>query len=316
MAVDPSRPATVYAATGGSGVFKSCDAGQSWIPAPTNMPDRTITALAPDPASPGVLYAATRSGLLKSVTGGATWDVLSSVVPPVRSIAIDPRRPATIYAGTERHGFFKSVDGGRQWTLTDFGMPAGAIIQSIAIDPGDSNILYAGTDAAVGSRAQVFKTSDGGQHWEESWMPASSGVVVQSVYALVVDPKKPSTIYAGTINPDRGGNSNQAGVFKSPDGGKTWVGLPGIWGPDHRYIRSVVIDPFNTSNVYATSISGDFWRSTDAGMTAATASFTNGSLSLAIDPVNPSTLYMGTSSGKEIFKSTDGGLTWRQLAVQ
>jgi photosystem II stability/assembly factor-like uncharacterized protein len=321
IAVDPSRSATVYAATAVSGVLKSCDAGQTWIPASTNIPDKMITALALDPSSPGVLYAASHSGVLKSVNGAVTWEVLSSDVAPVHSVAVDPQQPATIYAGTEGH-FFKSLDGGHQWTLADWGMPVGVIVQSIAIDPTNPDIVYAGTDVPIGSRAQVFKTTDGGNNWQASWYPATgaSGINVQTVNALIVDPKNASTIYAGTLNPDVGPNFNQPGAFKSMDGGKSWTGLAGITGPDHRYLRSMVIDPINTSNIYAGSYYDDFWRSNDAGATATSSVPVPlpgvGALILAVDPSNPTAIYLGSSGGKGIYKSTDSGATWKPLTVQ
>jgi hypothetical protein len=64
VAVDPSRSATVYAATAGSGVYRSCDSGQTWIPASANIPDKFIVALALDPVTPGVVYAGARTGVL------------------------------------------------------------------------------------------------------------------------------------------------------------------------------------------------------------------------------------------------------------
>jgi photosystem II stability/assembly factor-like uncharacterized protein len=183
----------------------------------------------------------------------------------------------------------------------------------------NSDIVYAGTDVPPPltiNRAQVFKTSDGGRHWEESWMSATSGVIVQTIQALIVDPKNSSTIYAGTLNPDRMGFSNQAGVFKSKDGGQTWLGLQGIWGPDHRSIRSLALDPINPANLYATSAYGEFWRSVNGGdIATSTYLNTHGSLMLAIDPASPATLYAGDGAGKNIFKSTDAGFTWRSLTI-
>jgi photosystem II stability/assembly factor-like uncharacterized protein len=320
IAVAPSRSATVYAATAGSGVYKTCDAGQNWGPAGGSLPTAEIQTLAIDPSNPAVLYAGTRIGVLKSVDGGNTWNAPSEpAVAPVRSLAIDPQRPATIYAGTEHNGLFKSLDGGLRWILYDFGMPPGAVIQSLVVDPVNSDIVYAGTD--VGGTiprisARVFKTSDGGAHWEAGSVLGSSPGA-QTINALIVDPKDTSVIYAGTLNPDEG-VSNQAGVFKSKDGGRTWAGLPGVWGEGHRYIRSLVIDPINSSNIYATSTSGEFWRSTDAGATGKQTVFAFRSFTarvLAIDPAHPSTLYAGDVSGKGVVKSTNAGESWQPLDV-
>jgi FG-GAP-like repeat len=316
IAVDPSRSATVYAATIGSGTYKTSDGGQTWIASSAGLP-KDILSLALDPASPGIVYAGTRIGVFKSVNGGISWNSAGSdlLSAPIRALAIDPRHPATIYAATERSGVFKSLNGGLSWNVAGTGLPATATVQSLAIDPVNSDNIYAGTDVLLPARAEVFRSNDGGQHWESSWLPASSKVVAQTIYALVVDPSNPAVIYAGTLNPETFSNSNQAGAFKSSDGGRTWTGMEGLWGPDHRAIMSMAIDPIRTSNVYAASMNGSLWRSTDAGGRSTSASFGVRNPTLAIDPANPSTIYAGDGLGRGIFKSTNGGVSWQHLDV-
>ena len=322
IAVARSRPATVYASTIGLAMYKSCDSGQNWISVSAGLPKSDVLTLAIDPSNPDVVYAGTGAGIAKSVDGGGSWNAANTdpAVAPVRALTIDPQNPATIYAGTAGHGLYKSLDGGLRWTLYDFGTPAGAVFQSIAVEPVNSSVVYAGTDGSnqTNGRGRIFKTIDGGGHWEDSWTNVPANVIPQTIYSLIVDPRNVATIYAGTINPERqGSTSDQAGVFKSTDGGRTWSGLPGIWGPSHRYIRSLVIDPMNTSNIYATSSYGDFWKSTDAGASGKASRLPSlGSYVLAIDPLHPSTLYAGESAGNGIFKSTDGGATWKVLDVR
>jgi FG-GAP-like repeat/FG-GAP repeat len=315
IAVDPSRSATVYAATIGSGTYKTSDGGKTWI-ASTGLPKDVLT-LALDPASPGIVYAGTSIGVFKSVNGGVSWNITGSDLPsaPIRALAIDPRHPTTIYAAPEHGGVFKSLNGGLNWSVAGTGLPATATVQSLAIDPVNSDIIYAGTDVVPPARAEVFRSSDGGEHWESSWLPASANVVAQTIYALVVDPSNPAVIYAGTLNPDREGRFDQAGAFKSSDGGLTWTGMQGLWGPDHRAIRSMAIDPIQTSNVYAASMSGLFWKSTDAGVRSTSPRFGVKNPTLAIDPANPSTIYAGDGLGNGIFKSTNAGVSWQHLDV-
>jgi photosystem II stability/assembly factor-like uncharacterized protein len=319
IAVDPSRSATVYAATIGSGLYKTCDGGQAWMASSAGLPDTDILTLALDPASPWIVYAGTSIGVFKSVNGGVSWNTagadLSST--PIRALAIDPRRPATIYAATENSGVFKSVDGALRWSVAGTGLPAAATVQSLAIDPVNSDIIYAGTHALYPAFAQIFKSTDGGGHWD--FIFAHS----ETMSALVVDPKNPFVIYAGTFNPDRG-NHNEAGVFKSTNGGQFWYGLWSGSGanyelaqPGHRLIESLVIDPVNSAVLYAGGKYPLVYKSKDAG-----ASWTRsevGDLSnsdiqaLAIDPSKPSTIYAGAQEG--IFKSTNAGATWQPLDI-
>jgi len=319
IAVDPSRSATVYAATIGSGLYKTCDGGHAWMASSAGLPDTDILSLALDPASPWIVYAGTSIGVFRSVNGGVNWNTagadLSST--PIRALAIDPRRPATIYAASENSGVFKSVDGALRWSVAGTGLPAAAMVRSLAIDPVNSDIVYAGTHALYPAFAQIFKSTDGGGHW---------GLIFEhseTMSALVVDPKNPFVIYAGTFNPDRG-NYNEAGVFKSTDGGQFWYGLWSGSGanyelaqPGHRYTESLVIDPVNSAVLYAGGKYPLVYKSTNAGaswMRSEVGDLSNQDIqALAIDPSKPSTIYAGAHEG--IFKSTDAGATWQRLDI-
>ena len=77
----------------------------------------------------------------------------------------------------------------------------------------------------------------------------------------------------------------------------------------------MVIDPIHTSNLYALSLYGDFWKTTDAGTTWQTKSFKWTNPTITIDPTNPSTIYVGDLAGTGIFKSTNAGVAWNSLQV-
>jgi photosystem II stability/assembly factor-like uncharacterized protein len=317
IVVDPSRSATVYAGTIGSGIYKTCDGGQNWFASGEGLPNTDILTLVLDRSNPSFVYAGTRTGAFKTVNGGATWNSVGSDLPivPIRALAIDPLRPWVIYAAAEQNGVFKSGDVGLSWRPVNTGLlPNGVTIQSLAIDPVNSDTIYAGNDVGGRGRAQVFKTTDGGGSWRDSWLPPSPLVIAATIYALVIDPSNPSVIYAATLNPDTG-VSNQPGAFKSQDGGQTWTGLQGLWGPDHRYLKSMVIDPIHTSNLYALSLYGDFWKTADAGTTWQAVTFKWSNPTIAIDPANPSTIYVGDLAGTGIFKSTNAGAAWNSLQV-
>ena len=106
-------------------------------------------------------------------------------------LALNPINTNIIYAGIDE-GIYKSIDGGKNWTLLRMGIQYPHIL-SLAIDPISPNIIYAAT---VGYG--VFKSVDGGQSWE-AFNNGLSGADL-NVYSLAIDPTTPSIVYAGTIN--------------------------------------------------------------------------------------------------------------------
>ena len=177
--------------------------------------------------------------------------------------------------------------GSNEWTSLG---PKGGSVGALAIDPLNSKIMYVGT-----SGGGLFKSIDAGMNWT----PANTGVQGANVLALVINPKFPSTIFAGT----------GSGVFKSIDAGKSWNLIrSGLENPD---IDALAIDPRIPTTVYAGTWGDGVYKTVDAGLRWTPA---NGGLSgayvysLAIDPQNPSTLYAGTNSG--LFISSDAGKSW------
>jgi hypothetical protein len=183
------------------------------------------------------------------------------------------------------------------------------LIRSLAIDPGNPNIIYAG------SWSGVFKSTDGGATW--------SNMGLAYTPALVIDFVNPNIIHAGTFP---GGLCSSAyPLFKSTDGGATWSNAG---SPAECDISLIVMDPTSPETIYAGSEAEYFgaggiklWKSTDRGASWGGGSFTGNiglaSYGMVIDPINPQVLYAPGdlySSGNVIdsglFKSTDGGATW------
>jgi hypothetical protein len=131
-----------------------------------------------------------------------------------RALVIDPVQPRTMYAAGVAGGVWRSDDGGAGWRpLTD--LIANLAVSSLAMDPGNRKVLYAGTgegffnvDAVRG--AGIFKTADGGLTWERLAATATSDFYY--VNRLVVSPKSGAAVYAAT----------RTGVWRSLDGGATW----------------------------------------------------------------------------------------------
>jgi uncharacterized repeat protein (TIGR01451 family) len=154
----PSDSVTAYALVGGlstsgsgansgSGVYKTADAGATWSLVNADIASDQIDRLAVDPTNPLVVYAATESGLLKSIDGGSTWNALtwnasvSQGYPDV--IAIDPKHPNILYAA--REFIARSADGGATWqTLRASGVLPTWFPNALLLDPNrPENLLIA-----------------------------------------------------------------------------------------------------------------------------------------------------------------------------
>jgi photosystem II stability/assembly factor-like uncharacterized protein len=303
VVVDPSDRGTIYAAgdvAAGSStrIFKSTDAGSSWrTVGPQRKEGAHIYHLAIDPQDSRTLYASTDYEVLKSVDGGQTWRAVSPPGRWVGMLAIDPRRSKTLYLGTDA-GIFKSRDGGRSWSVIQAGPEARGWIGVLAIAPSSSATLYAGTGGAG-----VLKSSDSGRSWEV----AAAGMTAAQVDELAAPSR--GSAYA----------LSQRGLFKRAHG--SW--RP-VFTPPTMSLRGLAVDPQRPETVYVatddgrifgTRDGGDNWRRLPAPSIPKTTEIT----ALVIDPQNPRNLYAGTiayGSGSDgVFKSSDGGATWRALAT-
>jgi hypothetical protein len=142
---------------------------------------------------------------------------------------------------------FKTTDGGLLWQGLSNGLPKGGV-QTIAIDPTNPLTIYAGTRGAG-----LYKTFDGGVNW----VPMGNGLVSSAaVQSIVVDPRSPQSLYL-TAGP----------IYKSSDGGANWAvtGQPAL-APGFNSVSNLVMDPSNSSVLYATAYAGLF-KSTDRAVT-------------------------------------------------
>ncbi|HZE70292.1 MAG TPA: hypothetical protein VE135_12295 [Pyrinomonadaceae bacterium] len=204
--------------------------------------------------------------------------------------------------------------------------PVGNRVTSVVGIPGQPNIYYAG--AASGG---IFKTTDGGTHWEAVF----DDQPVSSIGSLAIAPSDPNIVWAGTGEAwIRSHISVGQGIYKSTDAGKSWT-LMGLEKTGR--IGRVVIDPRNPDIVLACALGHAYgpqpergvFRSVDGGKSWERVLFTDencGCSDLAMDSSNPRLLFAGMwpleihtwgresgGPGSGLFKSTDGGATWKKL---
>jgi photosystem II stability/assembly factor-like uncharacterized protein len=151
LGVDPKRATTVWAGTRAQGILRSTDGGKTWKLG-TGIPQYSDPfAILAVPSAPRVVYAADDDGgLFKSTDGGRSWRrSVTGSVTSILGLALDRRRPGTLYAGgydpRGRGGVFRSTDAGRTWTDISAGMTT-TWVAALALDPAGHR-LYAGTTA-------------------------------------------------------------------------------------------------------------------------------------------------------------------------
>ena len=225
--------------------------------------------------------------------------------------AQQPVEPA-LFSGVDWRTIGPAVVGGR--------------ISDIAVVESDPRVLYIGT--ATGG---VWKTTSHGAEWRSIFDDQATS----SIGAVSVAPSNPNMVWVGTGEPqNRQSSPWGAGVYRSTDAGRTWthVGLT-----ETRHVGGISIHPREPSTVYVAAV-GELWdanpergvyRTTDGGATWQKVLFIDedtGAIDLVMHPTDPNTLFAamyqrrrtawgfnGGGPGSGIYKTTDGGDTWREL---
>lgn len=221
------------------------------------------------------------------------------------AFALETTAPTTAYAAGYP-GVWKTTNGGVSWVSASTGI-TNSTVESIAIDPTNSNVVYAGSYG-------VFKSTDAGTNWSD--ISDSFGYYKHFVSALAIDPVNPTTVYAGL-----GGG---IGVWKTTDGGSNWLNI-NHWGDSNGLvpatIKALAIDPSAHLTIYAATELNGLWKSTDGGTNWATAGLASeGVYAIVIDPANNSIIYAAgqpslraTDGTYGVFKSLDGGASWAPI---
>ena len=302
LTMDPTDGQIVYAGGcsglcflgGKSGLFKSTDGGQTWAHVGHGIRAVDSRALTVDPAG-GTLSLGTEQGFYWSADSGHTWHASNMGLADqnIFSMVADLDDPATLYAGTETGGIFKTTDAGATWASSSSGLPPGEPWYGLTIDPSDTQILYAGPSCLGGIDCVVYKSVNGGA----SWKARGAGLPLLAVEALVVDPSNGSTVYAGLLD----------GVYKSTDGAASWSRMGN--GMGNFPVSALAIDPGSPQTIYA-GTTGGIYKSTDgaANWTASSTGLTTkDTRALAVVPGGP--VLAGTLGGG-VYMSTDAGASW------
>ena len=295
---------------------------------PANMGGR-IDDVAVVEGNPSIIYLATASGgVWKTTNNGVTWEPIFDDQPTstIGDITVAPSNPDIVWVGTGEpnnrqssswgNGVYKSTDGGKTWT--NMGLRDTHHIGRIVIHPKNPDIVYV---AALGhlwgpnKQRGLFRTTDGGKTWVNTkFIDENTGFV-----DVAIDPESPNVLYAASYQRRRRGwgfigGGPGSGLYKTTDGGDTWVRL--TEGLPQGDIGRIGIDIYrsNPSIVYAVieHKKGGVFRSEDKGLTWKRMSATNPRpmyySQIRIDPNNDQRIWV---LGAPMYFSEDGGKNFR-----
>lgn len=334
------------------GVYKTLNGGTSWTRVTTNNVDQgwidfwgnNIQCLAISPNDPSNLYFGTSGIVAKTENGGNTWrQVYTEEISPGRwkgrglentfpyAVAVDHVDPDRVYVGMLDVSLLISEDGGISYRKVNKSHAnEGADVFSITIDSDAPNTIYLtdGEVVAAGNYGNVWRSTNHGETWQLlSKKTPYAGLPYGRYMTVAIDRTSPvgmRTLYTACARET--GQTPDGGVFKSTDGGSTWVemnnGLPG----NTEHVATLAVDPFDPQRIYAGVPvwwghgTGGFFVSEDSG-----ASWVKKALNLRSvwkivpDPLQPGVVYVATSSfwaaGKKggVFKSTNYGQSFTEM---
>ncbi len=261
-----------------------------------------------------------------SLNNDSVWESMGPHNVPGRiiSLAVNPKNPQTLYAGSASGGLWRTFDAstGANWHRVHCGFPVLGVM-GLAIDPVDTNTVYIGTGEVYGYQQSIggevirttrgsygigiLKTTDGGTTWEKSldWTYNQQ----RGVQCIRINPSRTSTVFAATSE----------GIYKSVDAGESWdLLLPVLMGQD------IVIHPNDTNKVLVScgnlgSFASGVYLSTNAGLNwnkiTSFPSFTGKTL---LEPyrASPDIVYASVAdslNGKGLYKTTDFGTNWNRV---
>ena len=307
--VQPDTPFAGLMGTGGAGIYKTTDGGDTWTPVnTTGLPSGKMGRIGVVVAPGGqrvfaIISAMKEGGLYRSDDSGATWKRITSDARIVGNgyfskVFLDPHNPNILYVA--QTSLYRSQDGGKTFEAYK-GAPGGDDNHALWIDPTNSSYMIMGSDQGA------TISMDGGLTWS-SWYNQPTG----QIYHVSVDNRFPYWVY-GTQQ-DSG---SVATLSRGDYGAITFLDWDPIGGYEFGYI---IADPTNPNIVYAGGEARGLWRIDRTTRQVKTISpnvsrdgdyRTATNPPLAFSPQDPHTLYEGTQF---LLQTDDGGNTWKAIS--
>ncbi|MBN8712660.1 MAG: hypothetical protein J0H50_01625 [Xanthomonadales bacterium] len=326
----PSQPRTFYMGVASGGLWKTTDAGASWVPiSDGQIPVGSMGSVDVSLSNPDIVYVGTGSegirsnvstgrGVYKSTDAGATWQFVGlRDAGQIGAVRIDPTNPDIVYVAAvgnaftdnAERGVFRTRDGGKTWTKVLF-VSDSVGSSDLELQPGNPNVIYAGmwhgqrkpwTIISGSKDGGLYKSTDGGDHWTKLAGGLPSGLFGKSNIAVTA--ANPNRVYA-LIEAKPGG-----GLYRSDDAGAHWTlatDKPQLITRPF-YYTTLAADPTNADVVYAGA--EGFFKSVDAGKTFANMPTPHGdNHDMWINPHDGKVMIQANDGGANV--SFDGGRTW------
>jgi photosystem II stability/assembly factor-like uncharacterized protein len=310
----PSQPFTFYIGMVNGGVWKTTNAGRTWVPIFEDQPTGSIGSIAVAPSDPSIVYVGSGEGLqrpdlsigdgmYKSTDAGRTWTHLGlRDAQQIARVDVDPTNPNRLfvaalghpYGPNEERGIFRSTDGGQTFQKVLY-RDENTGAKDVDIDPSDPSIVYAvmfegrqgpWENAAWGGAGGIFKSTDGGSTWKElkQGLPDRIGNA-----EIAIAPSNPKRIYAYVTAAPSGGAAGQGAGGGAPGGrGRGGRGRGDV--PSH-------------NPIYRSDDGGETWTTVSDDRRVGTSN----EASICVDPKNPDWLIV---TSQVTYKSEDGGRSW------
>ena len=333
LVCDPANADRLWIGAAGGGVWASSDAGRSWALKWRAKGPLQIGALAIDPSHPATLYCGTGeanlsadsypgNGVYRSTNGGASWrawalSAKTGVPTRIGSIAVDPFDPkhllvagvgfGRVSADNDFGGLHVTRDGGATWLRETFVSTGNYRCHKVLFDPVTPGRILV-TVTGPGMASGIYRSTDGGLGWMQLSAGLPRGDRVGRT-ALAIAPSNPRVVYA--ICADAAGQDDGVlGVFRSANGGDSWVNVAGSHFADEgqmSYGSAIVVHPTDPDQVICGGV--DLHRTTNGGQTWFVASHWDAERGAAdYAHADHHMLVMPVAQPGRLYSANDGGL--------
>jgi len=334
----PGNPNVFYMAANNGGVWKTTDAGRTWVPIFDSQPTGSIGALAVSWSRPDRVWVGSGEGLqrpdlsvgdgmYRSDDAGRSWTKIGlEDAQQIAAIAADPKNADRAfvavlghpYGANETRGIFRTTDAGKTWekVLYKDADTGGA---AVALDPTNADTVYAALWSArqgpwengewEGPGTGLYKSTDGGTTWRAIGKGLPGFAEGGGRIGFGIAPSDPKRIYA-TVD-GRREEKSEGGIFVSDDAGETFTKINGekrLWGRGDDFAE-IKVHPWSKDTVWIANTS--VYRSTDGGKTFEPVRGAPGGddfHTIWFHPENPDVILLAADQGTIV--SVNGGATW------
>jgi len=343
---DPADTNIMILGAAAGGIFKSTDAGATWVPKTDQWNSLSVGAMAMDPNNSDIIYCGTGEanistdsyagfGVLKSTDKGETWfpsglensrHIGEIKVHPMNSNIVYAAVSGGLYSKGPDRGVYKSTDAGATWEKVLFVSDSTSAVD-VDIDPTDTNIVFAAMwerlrgpsfRKAAGASTALYRSTDGGTTWSKDipGLPANNPKLGR--ISIAVAPSNPNFVYllykSASVN--NGSDNNFYGFYRSTDRGASFTKmpdgiLPGEFASFGWYFGQLDVAPNDHLKVYLGEV--DFFLSQNGGNSWSNISNAYSSWTWEEQHPDHHTFWVNPNNPNHIIVGNDGGLfvTWQ-----